>query len=383
MWNEGLEPETNTMDWMELTTEQREAAVNIGYTEDLWCETNQPTVAPTKKPTVVLGEAPGNATFAGWFVAPSNNDDNGTATDANGVDQNNLNNDNAEGAETRPAGVDPGYYEEYDWEELPPDVQDAASILGYDEELWDNDGLAWSEDYWWRELTPEAQAAAALLGYDEESWDNEEVHEDAYESVDDDYIFQVSGFADVWVSRYQIIYFFAALSFVFVGVLDLIRERVFFHMLMILAGLFGVASSVYVEEDIHVSNIFNSISVHLFLLEGITLFYDHNRVKISAKAGKWMKRSVKLADFEFALGAFVDVIVSACLEMVRWIFMNFLLSHGHNANLSFHHILSAILLLVVGRHCRLGYSIGRSWCSSINTVAALPPHLHGSLLFWH
>ena len=185
---------------------------------------------------------------------------------------------------------------------MPPCIQDAAAALGYDQKLWDTSGVTWSSDLYWDELTPEARGAAALLGYDEYSWD------DINSGAGNDYVFQV-GSSDAWVSKYQILYFFAALSFLVVGVVDLVCERRVFHVLMILAGAFGVVSAVYVEEDVRLSNILNSVSVHFYLLEGITLFGEHKRVGITAESGKWMKRSIMFGDFEFILGALLDVIV--------------------------------------------------------------------------
>lgn len=33
-----------------------------------------------------------------------------------------------------------GKYDDYDWKELPPEVQEAAKTLGYTKKIWDNEG---------------------------------------------------------------------------------------------------------------------------------------------------------------------------------------------------------------------------------------------------
>ena len=66
-----------------------------------------------------------------------------------------------------------GTYDELAWAELPPDVQEAALVLGYNETIWDNDLVAETEDLSWAELSSEQQAAAAVFGYNEALWDAE------------------------------------------------------------------------------------------------------------------------------------------------------------------------------------------------------------------
>ncbi|KAG7348543.1 hypothetical protein IV203_017248 [Nitzschia inconspicua] len=65
----------------------------------------------------------------------------------------------------------PGKYDDYDWDELPKDVQEAAALLGYNKKLWDTDEEPDECDVYWRELSAEQQAAAAKLGYDQKEWD--------------------------------------------------------------------------------------------------------------------------------------------------------------------------------------------------------------------
>eukprot|EP00547_Thalassionema_nitzschioides_P002411 CAMPEP_0194200754 /NCGR_PEP_ID=MMETSP0156-20130528/1227_1 /TAXON_ID=33649 /ORGANISM="Thalassionema nitzschioides, Strain L26-B" /LENGTH=67 /DNA_ID=CAMNT_0038925801 /DNA_START=627 /DNA_END=830 /DNA_ORIENTATION=+ len=61
-------------------------------------------------------------------------------------------------------------YEDYDWEELPDDVKEAAEKLGFTEEMWDDDDEPDETDKYWKELTDEQKTAAKKLGYDEETW---------------------------------------------------------------------------------------------------------------------------------------------------------------------------------------------------------------------
>ena len=65
-----------------------------------------------------------------------------------------------------------GKYDDYDWDELPADIQEAAKVLGYNKKYWDKDKEPKESDEYWKGLTPEQQAAATKLGYDEKSWDS-------------------------------------------------------------------------------------------------------------------------------------------------------------------------------------------------------------------
>jgi hypothetical protein len=64
-----------------------------------------------------------------------------------------------------------GKYDDFDWDELPKEIQEAARVLGFTKALWDNDEEPEECDEYWRDLTPEQQAAAKKLGYDEKMWD--------------------------------------------------------------------------------------------------------------------------------------------------------------------------------------------------------------------
>jgi hypothetical protein len=70
---------------------------------------------------------------------------------------------------------------------------------------------------------------------------------------------------------------------------------------MTLAGASGVASAIFVEEDIRISNILDCVSVHLFLFEGIFLL-SNDRQRELADDAKWTRRSIIFADSQFVLG---------------------------------------------------------------------------------
>jgi hypothetical protein len=64
-----------------------------------------------------------------------------------------------------------GEYDDDDWEELPSEIQEAAKLLGYTEELWDKDREPAECDKSWKKLTTAQQEAATKLGYDQKAWD--------------------------------------------------------------------------------------------------------------------------------------------------------------------------------------------------------------------
>eukprot|EP00585_Thalassiosira_rotula_P010783 CAMPEP_0196136300 /NCGR_PEP_ID=MMETSP0910-20130528/4651_1 /TAXON_ID=49265 /ORGANISM="Thalassiosira rotula, Strain GSO102" /LENGTH=1111 /DNA_ID=CAMNT_0041396565 /DNA_START=109 /DNA_END=3444 /DNA_ORIENTATION=+ len=288
-WNLALPSEAGDYYWDELPPEMREAAIFIGYNEEIWCSTTAPTSSP--------------------YVSSMN--DTGVTVSIFNMPRNETETEDTE------LSVPAGFYDNYGWAELPPHIQDAATTLGYSQTIWDTGGYSWAEDTFWDELTLEQKEAGALLGYDKYSWDGidpitgDAVLDDDFVSYDDDYVFSFQvGSSDVWVSQYQILYFVAASSFLLVGVLDLIRERHMYHILMIIAGASGVVSAIFIEQNIRVSNIVSSISVHFYLMEALTLFGEHKRYAVTEDSGKWMARSIMIGDATWVLGSLLDVILS-------------------------------------------------------------------------
>ena len=113
----------------------------------------------------------------------------------------------SEGTGTMEEDTEIGIYDNYGWDELPLEIQEAATTLGYSQNMWDlGVGVAFSEALFWDELSPEEQAAAALLGYSKQSWDNDDAEEEgtlaSYVSYDDDYVIKgTAKNADLWISE--------------------------------------------------------------------------------------------------------------------------------------------------------------------------------------
>jgi hypothetical protein len=61
-------------------------------------------------------------------------------------------------------------WEEYDWEELPPDVQAAYQVLGWSQTNWDEGLTAYTDELLWEELSPVQRDAATYLGYSALLW---------------------------------------------------------------------------------------------------------------------------------------------------------------------------------------------------------------------
>jgi len=53
-------------------------------------------------------------------------------------------------------------------------AREAAKTLGYTKKMWDKGKEPETIDKDWEELIEEEKAAATVLGYDEETWDNED-----------------------------------------------------------------------------------------------------------------------------------------------------------------------------------------------------------------
>ena len=298
-WDNGLGVFSDDLSWDELSDDEKAAAITIGYTQAIW---DGPATSPPAD--TMTPETPATT-----------------------------------GDEATEDAPDAKYYDYY-WADLPQDVQSAYAVLGYTEESWNNGESVDSEELDWDELSAEEQQALVYLGYNQELWDNTPstaMSSSAYESVDDDYIFKVSTSREeeVWVSRYMILYFAAALSFVLMGLIDWIRERNWFHILMIMAGLFGLVSAMLLEKDRTASNACNLISVHFFFFEGLHIvwhrFESRKRLKsgnheVSEEAAEgqgssthetsimsglwWIPPLLIAADIFFVVGALLDVILS-------------------------------------------------------------------------
>jgi len=126
LWNNGLPPrlvtESNST-WDDLTTKQKQAASVLGYSANTWWHINQ-SIQTFEEPILTATVAP----TLEW--------------------------------------------EQYDWDELPEEVQQAYTTLGWTEELWkSNESPESTVASFWDELTPEQQQAVDVLGYSQGMWD--------------------------------------------------------------------------------------------------------------------------------------------------------------------------------------------------------------------
>jgi len=65
-------------------------------------------------------------------------------------------------------------YDEFDWDDLPDYIQDAAADLGYNKWMWESDDVQpESDDKDWEELTSRERKAAIILGYNKKSWNGD------------------------------------------------------------------------------------------------------------------------------------------------------------------------------------------------------------------
>jgi len=65
-------------------------------------------------------------------------------------------------------------YDEFDWDDLPDNIQVAAAELGYNKWIWEsNDLQPASDDKLWDELLAAERRAASMLGYTKQSWNGD------------------------------------------------------------------------------------------------------------------------------------------------------------------------------------------------------------------
>jgi signal recognition particle subunit SEC65 len=136
MWDEGEEPASSDKDWAKLSAMERKAGEMLGY-DEVRC--------------IVCVYAFRNARlttrncFASMQIMWDDHDSKET-----------------EGAST---------YDDYDWHELPVEVQKAARVLGYTSSMWDSDKEPKTCEKDWGRLTSEERESASKLGYDQSKWE--------------------------------------------------------------------------------------------------------------------------------------------------------------------------------------------------------------------
>jgi len=125
---------------------------------------------------------------------------------------------------------------------------------------------------------------------------------------DDDYVFTLKN-ERYWISKYMILYFSAALSFVLVGVFEIVFKVQTWWIagFLTVGGLFGLLSAMLVERDEHQSNVFNAISVHLYCADAFLVIYKRT---FHSQMNKLWNGFLLFGDLLFCIGTFMDVILS-------------------------------------------------------------------------
>jgi len=168
-WNEALIDEvwSEDADWIELTPEQLEAALLIGYTEAIWCEdgcdklvgetltqnNDDPATTaatPSKAPTVKPITSSPTLRPVQTTLSPLPPLKPTTASPIQPVS-------------------DPIY-----WDDLTSGTQDIYTALGYNEEIWDSGGSAEVDSMSWNELDIKQRFALNALGWTKDTWDASE-----------------------------------------------------------------------------------------------------------------------------------------------------------------------------------------------------------------
>jgi hypothetical protein len=134
------------------------------------------------------------------------------------------------------------------------------------------------------------------------------MHNNGGYAADDDDIFSVGASG---ISKYL---FWASMCMLVCGFLDMVEDRAAFHALLILAGAFGVASTIRVENDNVLCNTLDFVSVHFYLVDGIAM------IRHSPKDKKCYRRVIMSADAQFVLGSFLDVAVRFAVLFI-WILL--------------------------------------------------------------
>lgn len=232
---------------------------------------------------------------------------------------------------------------DYDWEDLPDGVKKAFEILGYDEELWNTGGTAFTEDLYWEDLTPDQQAQAGVLGYTQKLWDqaedenwdivtgeqgdDDEEGDDAEydddEEDDDEYSVDAPadddedplvrlGYVEDDAESEAITLFFASFCFMVAGVMNWIREKQVFHMWMVQGGVFGVLAALTMGFSDFASLLLQTVSVHCFLLQSVFMLRLRKTIR-PVEGLENISKALWCADILFCAGAFLQVV------MVYWL----------------------------------------------------------------
>jgi uncharacterized membrane protein YciS (DUF1049 family) len=126
-----------------------------------------------------------------------------------------------------------------------------------------------------------------------------------------------------YVSKYMLLYFWAALGFIITGVVEVFLARKYFwyrmlYYIMIVAAAFGLVSAILLNKDPLWSNICNAISVHVWALEAIIILVQRCRGQSESNEfdkhegffGLPIRTWFFIADISFLIGTLGDVATS-------------------------------------------------------------------------
>ena len=132
------------MTWSNLSDDQRQAALYLGYTSAAWDADDDTTI---------------DQLYAALDWSSGLSSDQRLAFAYLGYNSGSYEN----------------FYSDYNFAELPADVQDAAKAVGYDQEVWDEcdeEVCAKVDDKYWKGLKKGERINMKVLGYDCWTWNN-------------------------------------------------------------------------------------------------------------------------------------------------------------------------------------------------------------------
>jgi hypothetical protein len=142
IWDKGKSIPNEEKDWSELTETEQNAAVTLGYTQKEWDDESDSKSSPSD------GSSPWDESAQSQLQATSK-------------------------SSTRPPSFKLSFtkYGEYDFDELPPNIQQAALVLGFEQEIWDRDTLIRGRIKHWDYLTSKEKEACKALGCTQTTWE--------------------------------------------------------------------------------------------------------------------------------------------------------------------------------------------------------------------
>jgi len=255
-----------------------------------------------------------------------------------------------------------GAWREIPWVQIPSHIQSAFQILGYNEELWDSEGTAFSEHLHWNELTSYQRSQAELIGFNEQDWNdargvsiettspesqqqavqaiipvvaaptsapraptstaaptkaptsNEKFDIQAYSAVylsKDDYLEQESlmPLGIMGIPIWYVLSALASLFFVAVGAINWVREEQVFHIWLIQGSVCMILNAVCLNFSETGSIIFQTLGYHCFLIEGAYLLRLRKAIR-PLDGLETMSYALWGADFMFGSSSLVSVLLS-------------------------------------------------------------------------